>query len=230
MRYLTAILVATFLAILAVSTVSAQTPPTFKLGFKALADQIPDVVGAPTENEHFNPSNGNSEQHTTKGLMVWRKADNWTAFTNGYMTWINGPYGLQSRLNTARFPWEGDGGTSASPPPAPAPTSGYEYVDPRLLAANPNQYVGKKVIVEGDAGTVEQPGGYTWMQIYAEVRGRTYLWESLVVHFTPPQTGILRGDSYRVYGTVVGTENVVRTLTGATNTVTQIDGDRYEAY
>ena len=81
-------------------------PPTFKLGFATLAAMIPNIVGQPLENEHFNPANGDSLQRTTTGLMVWRKADNWTAFTNGYMTWINGPYGLQSRLNTARFPWE----------------------------------------------------------------------------------------------------------------------------
>ncbi len=81
-------------------------PPAFKLGFATLASMIPNIVGQPLENEHFNPANGDSLQRTTTGLMVWRKADNWTAFTNGYMTWINGPYGLQSRLNTARFPWE----------------------------------------------------------------------------------------------------------------------------
>ena len=81
-------------------------PPTFKLGFATLAAMIPNIVGQPLENEHFNVANGDSLQQTTTGLMVWRKADNWTAFTNGYMTWINGPYGLQSRLNTARFPWE----------------------------------------------------------------------------------------------------------------------------
>ena len=38
--------------------------------------------------------------------MVWRKADNWTAFTNGYWTWINGPNGLAKRLNTQRYSWE----------------------------------------------------------------------------------------------------------------------------
>jgi hypothetical protein len=39
-------------------------------------------------------------------LLVWRKADNWTAFTDGYRTWLNGPQGLQQRLNTELFPWE----------------------------------------------------------------------------------------------------------------------------
>ena len=39
-------------------------------------------------------------------MLVWRKADNWTAFTNGYWTWINGPGGLVKRLNTQRYSWE----------------------------------------------------------------------------------------------------------------------------
>jgi len=39
-------------------------------------------------------------------LLAWRKADNWTAFTNGYWTWINGPSGLVKRLNTQRYSWE----------------------------------------------------------------------------------------------------------------------------
>ncbi|HEX9015454.1 MAG TPA: endo-1,3-alpha-glucanase family glycosylhydrolase [Chloroflexota bacterium] len=80
-------------------------PVGFRLGFKSLADQIPDVVGNPLEAEHYGP-NGDSLQATSNGLMAWRKADNWTAFTNGSITWINGPYGIQSRTNSARFDWE----------------------------------------------------------------------------------------------------------------------------
>lgn len=107
------VLCSLFLALVFMATAglaSAQTAPVFKLGFLALAQQIPAVVGQPVENEHFNLSNGNSEQHTTKGLMAWRKADNWTAFTDGSSTWINGPSGVQSRLNTERFPWEANTG------------------------------------------------------------------------------------------------------------------------
>ena len=83
----------------------------FVLGFatlKALIDEAegPDKVGQCLENEHFNPENGDALQQTTGGLLVWRKADNWTAFTDGYRTWINGPYGLQVRLNTEHFDWE----------------------------------------------------------------------------------------------------------------------------
>lgn len=85
--------------------VTVEPRPAFKLGFKALADQIPDIVGNPLANEHWG-ANGDSLQQTTKGLMVWRKADNWTAFTNGSRTWINGPNGMQDRANDDRFDWE----------------------------------------------------------------------------------------------------------------------------
>ena len=106
-------------ALLAVGGVaSAQTAPTFKLGFKLLADQVPDIVGQPLEDEHFNPANGDSLQQTTKGLMVWRKADNWTAFTNGSHTWINGPDGIQDRDNNVRFGWEAQDNPAAGSAPA----------------------------------------------------------------------------------------------------------------
>lgn len=78
----------------------------FVLGFKVLHDLIPDRVGECKTNEYHNPDNGDGLQETTGGLLVWRKADNWTAFTDGYRTWINGPQGLQMRLNTERFAWE----------------------------------------------------------------------------------------------------------------------------
>ncbi|MHB1161890.1 MAG: COG1470 family protein [Chloroflexota bacterium] len=97
--------------------VHAESAPQFRLGFKALADQIPDVVGEPIEDEHWGP-NGDSLQRTTTGLMVWRKADNWTAFTNGATTWINGPFGVQSRPNDQRFDWEAADPAPQSPSPA----------------------------------------------------------------------------------------------------------------
>jgi len=87
----------------------AQQQIEFKLGFKTLADQVPDVVGQPLENEHWG-ANGDSLQQTSNGLMAWRKADNWTAFTNGSRTWINGPQGVQARANDERFPWEAGAG------------------------------------------------------------------------------------------------------------------------
>ncbi|MGH2352593.1 MAG: hypothetical protein ACRDJN_13365 [Chloroflexota bacterium] len=101
----------------------AQAPCRFVLGFATLRDLIgPDVVGDCLEDQRFNPANGNAEQRTTRGLLVWRKADNWTAFTDGYHTWLNGPDGLAQRLNTERFAWERDPLTTATTAAPPAPT------------------------------------------------------------------------------------------------------------
>lgn len=85
----------------------AQLAPAcqFILGFKALHDLDPVDIGDCVDNQAF-AANGDAQQHTTKGLMAWRKLDNWTAFTNGSQTWINGPAGLVRRGNTQRFDWE----------------------------------------------------------------------------------------------------------------------------
>jgi len=100
--------------ILTSGTAAAQAGPEFKLGFGVLAGLIPDVAGQPVEDEHY-ATNGDSVQGTTKGLMVWRNADNWTAFTDGALTWVNGPYGLQHRPNSERFDWERTASASESP-------------------------------------------------------------------------------------------------------------------
>jgi hypothetical protein len=98
----------------------------FVLGFRALHDLDPGDTGDCTENQSFQP-NGDATQRTTKGLMVWRKADNWTAFTNGSTTWINGPKGLVSRANGDRFPWEGATIPATSPTPTPKPLFAWTY-------------------------------------------------------------------------------------------------------
>lgn len=78
----------------------------FVLGFAALHDLIPGIVGSCVDDEQHTPSTGDGLQHTSTGLLVWRKADNFTAFTDGYRTWVRGPLGVQERLNAQRFPWE----------------------------------------------------------------------------------------------------------------------------
>lgn len=108
------------------ATAGAQQSCGFTLGFKAIADQIPELVGRCLENERFNPGNGNAEQRTTAhhgqgGLLVWRKHDNWTAYTDGHWTWVNGPSGLQRRLNGDLLPGESPAPPIPSPPPQPAP-------------------------------------------------------------------------------------------------------------
>jgi hypothetical protein len=114
-----ALIVLGLLATLVPLSARAQsTPCQFVLGFQTLHDLDSSDVGDCLDNQSYAP-NGDAQQHTTKGLMVWRKADNWTAFTNGYTTWINGPNGLVSRLNTDRFPWE----AKPTPTPTPAPAA-----------------------------------------------------------------------------------------------------------
>ena len=85
----------------------------FVLGFEALRAAIPAAVGSCLSDEHHNPENGDGLQQTTAwhgngGLLVWRKSDNWTAFTDGHHTWVSGPNGVQKRLNSERFPFERD--------------------------------------------------------------------------------------------------------------------------
>ncbi len=105
-----ALFIAGLLALLAVPT-AAAAECEFVLGFKTLKTLIdaaegPDKAGTCLENEWFAPERGEALQRTTGGLLAWSKADNRTAFTDGYRTWLNGPYGLQFRLNTERFDWE----------------------------------------------------------------------------------------------------------------------------
>ena len=78
----------------------------FVLGFAGLQALIPDAVGDCLENEQHNPGDGITRQATTGGVLTWHKASNWTGFTDGYHTWVNGPLGLQQRLAIERFDWE----------------------------------------------------------------------------------------------------------------------------
>jgi hypothetical protein len=89
-------------------------PCRFVLGFQALHVAIPTVVGNCLDDEQHNPTNGDALQQTTKGLLAWRKADNFTAFTDGYGTWVDGPDGVRERLNDQRFPWEANPNTCRS--------------------------------------------------------------------------------------------------------------------
>ena len=114
-----------FVFLLALTPGTAQAADCqFILGFKTLRDLIGhEIVGDCLESEYWNEI-GDSNQRTTGGLMAWRKADNWTAFTDGYRTWINGPNGLVMRLNTTRFDWEADYAEivlGIKPTPTPVP-------------------------------------------------------------------------------------------------------------
>jgi len=105
-----AVLVVGLLMALA-APVGATDDCEFVLGFATLKSLIdaaegPDIVGECLEDEGFNPVLGEAQQRTSGGLMVWRKADNWTGFSDGQRTWIHGPEGLQSRHSTELLDWE----------------------------------------------------------------------------------------------------------------------------
>ena len=98
---------------------SQQAPAdcAFILGFKTIQGLIdeaegPATVGECLENQRFD-AYGNAEQRTAGGLMVWRKADNWTAFSDGYRTWVNrGEDGLHVQINGATAMLAGPDGAS----------------------------------------------------------------------------------------------------------------------
>ncbi len=106
-----AALIVTGLLVLFSAPAAAAAQCEFVLGFAAIKTLITlsegeNRVGACLENESFDPSTGEATQRTDGGLLTWRKVDNWTAFSDGQRTWVNGPYGLQSRPDGDLLSWE----------------------------------------------------------------------------------------------------------------------------
>jgi phosphohistidine phosphatase SixA len=66
------------------------------------------IVGECQEDERQNAGNGNTEQRTANGMLIYRVLDDRLLFSTDSRTWINGPEGLVDRPNNQRFPWEGD--------------------------------------------------------------------------------------------------------------------------
>lgn len=88
----------------------------YRLGFASLRDALAqsegnDIVGQCQENEYHAP-NGDGVQLAEGGLLLWRKAGNWTGFTDGRSYWVASPTGPQKRSNAERFPWEPAAGPS----------------------------------------------------------------------------------------------------------------------
>lgn len=145
---------------------------TFSLGFATLASLIPDRVGACADNES-HAENGDGIQHSAGGMLVWRKIDNWTAFTDGFRTWINGPGGLQQRLNTERFSWEGDplpADSGVSPVAALIPSAPASSSLPPFDSAPDGRFGG---IQASDVGVpIARDLGLGWTR-------ELYLWDAL---------------------------------------------------
>ena len=107
-----------------VAPAPAPTRPACTLGgrFEQLVREVgTSVVGECVEEERTNPANGDAEQRTTRGLLVWRKADGIAAFTNGSATYYGCAEGIQRRSSGEPFAC---GLALASPVPAPAPRFG----------------------------------------------------------------------------------------------------------
>jgi hypothetical protein len=82
-----------------------QLAPAFATLLAAIGDQ--SQVGSCTEDVGINPSNGDTVQHTARGLLAKSKLDNSLSFTDGYQAWVLGADGkAHHRLNTQRFSWE----------------------------------------------------------------------------------------------------------------------------
>ena len=127
-----------FIAALVVWGVAGLTPVAgqpaacrFALGFADLRQVIgAAVVGECLQDEYQDPASGDTRQATTRGELVYRRASNTSAFTNGYETWVMGLNGLQRRLNNERFAWEPDAasfsrageGTPTTAAARPSPT------------------------------------------------------------------------------------------------------------
>jgi glucose/arabinose dehydrogenase len=153
------------------ATTGAQAPCEFVLGFAAIRAAVgAERVGECLENERANPANGDALQRTSGGLLVWRKADNWTAFTDGHRTWVNGPRGLQQRLNSERFDWEGGRTVTLSVPP---PLRAGRLAEPREVWLPPGFAAGVFAAgVEGARAMALGPGGDLYVS--APGPGRVY--------------------------------------------------------
>jgi|SRR5581483_6159984 len=86
-------------------TASAPSPEpcTFVRGFQIVHDLNPQLVGGCLDDERAT-ANCDVVQHTTNGLLVWRKSDGYAAFTDGSNTRLLArpaiaPAGLVERPN-----------------------------------------------------------------------------------------------------------------------------------
>jgi hypothetical protein len=86
----------------------------FRGVFKTLHDLLPDQVGECLQDAHRIDVTGDMLQQTSRGMLVFRREDGWTGFTDGATTWLVGPSGVLSRPNDARFTWESDAGAAGT--------------------------------------------------------------------------------------------------------------------
>jgi len=74
--------------------------------FRVLAEALPELIGNCVASEALNGETGDIEQPVDGGVLVLRSADNTPVFTDGWQTWVAGPNGIETRLNSERLAWE----------------------------------------------------------------------------------------------------------------------------
>ena len=77
------------------TVVGAQSGCSFQNGFKALAEQIPNVVGRCLGDEYG--TNSGTAQSTTEGVFLWRASDNATWFSSAGRAWVMTPDGVREQ-------------------------------------------------------------------------------------------------------------------------------------
>jgi phosphohistidine phosphatase SixA len=81
----------------------------FQLGFRDMRDLVgAATVGGCLEPERQIAGNGNVEQRTTNGMLVYRAVDGRVLFVGATQTWINRDGTAVTRPNDERLEWEGD--------------------------------------------------------------------------------------------------------------------------
>lgn len=118
------------------------------------------------------------------------------------------------------------------------PASNAEYVDPVQLFADPEPFIGKTVVLQGEAlnvyhndelfaGEAIMPS-YTWARLEARQRGSNET-RSVVVEVYPRQDAIKAKQCYRFVGTVLGTQDGPASLPDVPRTMPLVKAQSWEA-
>jgi hypothetical protein len=118
---------------------------------------------------------------------------------------------------------------TAVPPTATASPSkdAAVSIDPRKLGADPTSYVGQNITLTGLARNVQQydkseklfgvvRADYTWTDFVSEVPGRQDVVQEMVAYWFPKNPDILKGNMYKIWAIVRGSEEAQIIQTGAT--------------
>jgi len=68
--------------------------PAFSFGFAVLSETLGTSMGEPTECAHAEVASGDTYQQTTKGMAIYRRAENAPAFVSVMRRWTLTAEGL----------------------------------------------------------------------------------------------------------------------------------------